>query len=1284
MKVSVLLFFVALTIGNCYAQETGQALEIAKMQFRAKQVIPPAPEAAELGKYGNTPVSLFTGTPTISIPLFELKGNSLSLPVSLSYNASGFKPEDAAPWVGSGWSLNAGGVITRAALGNPDIETNYFGSATALNPPGSSSQIAYKNFIKNIQNGTIESQPDMYYYNFAGHSGKFMLRPDQTVFKKEKNLMIITPCITCSSSSFTVKDEQGITYVFSDVEMTRSIPSDDIGLPSYIIYNYPSAWYLTSMYNSNGDLIEFEYYTTSEQTLYQNMVDNKSVTYNWGTISASSCGYSGVDNSETSVSQPPTVGIKRKFLKKISLKKNNRLVASIELNSIAGGRQDSDFAEDRLLNQLNVYSNINSTGQLIKRYNFSYGYFSNGQNIKLLRLDTLREVGGDGVSSKPPYVFSYNNIVIPPRFTTALDHWGYYNEATGNSTLVPGIFVPFRSSGTITFPARNVGGNANREPTLAGSSGTMVNKIHYPTGGFTSFEYELNRATFNDGIIHSVGGIRIRQITDYTADNRPATQKTYSYLLDGGGTSGIGGIFPVYQVNSSYHHFATPYIGNACADALSNADYILNTISMSAHSVYGLGSFQGSIVGYSQVIESQTDINSFQPLGKTIFNYTTYFRSEDDDDLSNGDLVRQRVFNADGKLLEETANTYQYSSQGIVTGFKAKASDLQTNKTHWCKTADGAYVNYGNWENPPGSCLEGGDFPTSSYLLDYTITHQNKQLAQQVVTRYDQLSNQYITSTKTYTYANPLHNYPTLTKETSGNNQFVFTAVKYALDYNLPTVTTGIAAHIKDLVQQNMPGTAIEKLQYRQNADGSNTRYINGQITDYLLSNPAGIYFMESAQPTAAITGSSIDAAGNFIKDSRYRLAGTFNYDNNYNLAEQYKTGDAKKTYLWDYGFQYPVAEVTNAAQTQVAYTSFETDYKGYFNFAGAISADANAPTGKRCYTLTGNNITATTSATAIYILSYWSKNSTGGYTVSGGTSKTQGPVYNGWTYYEHTVTGVTTLTISGTGLIDEVRLYPKGALMTTMAYEPFVGAISQCDPASHITYYEYDALNRLVNTRDANRSIVKNFKYGYGTNNTVTNAVQTLFYNAATGKNFTKSNCKVGTPTVVTYRVPYGKYVSSQDQEAANAKAAAEIISNGQAYANTNGSCIFYSVQKSRRFFKNNCGPEDGTGNPYTYVVPAGSYTALTQTDADALAQTDLENNGQQAANSLGSCSCGAENQKMVGGSCEIGTRVNDASFQEGGVWKCSYHYQFSNATIKGPFYSSSSSPGACPLDAP
>ena len=70
-----------------------------------ESVVPPSPNAAALGKYGDIPVSLYTGTPNISVPLYNLKSKKMSVPVSLSYHASGIKVDDVASNVGLGWSL---------------------------------------------------------------------------------------------------------------------------------------------------------------------------------------------------------------------------------------------------------------------------------------------------------------------------------------------------------------------------------------------------------------------------------------------------------------------------------------------------------------------------------------------------------------------------------------------------------------------------------------------------------------------------------------------------------------------------------------------------------------------------------------------------------------------------------------------------------------------------------------------------------------------------------------------------------------------------------------------------------------------------------------------------------------------------------------------------------------------------------------------------------------------------------------------------------------------------
>lgn len=46
----------------------------------------PSPNAASLGLHTSTPVSHFTGTPDISIPLYEVVEGPIKLPITLSYH----------------------------------------------------------------------------------------------------------------------------------------------------------------------------------------------------------------------------------------------------------------------------------------------------------------------------------------------------------------------------------------------------------------------------------------------------------------------------------------------------------------------------------------------------------------------------------------------------------------------------------------------------------------------------------------------------------------------------------------------------------------------------------------------------------------------------------------------------------------------------------------------------------------------------------------------------------------------------------------------------------------------------------------------------------------------------------------------------------------------------------------------------------------------------------------------------------------------------------------------
>ncbi|MNE19559.1 hypothetical protein D3C80_1126460 [compost metagenome] len=205
-------------------------------------------------------------------------------------------------------------------------------------------------------------------------------------------------------------------------------------------------------------------------------------------------------------------------------------------------------------------------------------------------------------------------------------------------------------------------------------------------------------------------------------------------------------------------------------------------------------------------------------------------------------------------------------------------------------------------------------------------------------------------------------------------------------------------------------------------------------------------------------------------------------YDSqNANLL-QYTSKSIVNSVIWDYNSQYPVAKAINSSATNCAYTSFEADGKGNWSFTGSPTADPISPTGKMCYSLSNGPLSKTDLNSELkFLVSYWAKTGAS-VNITGGTlgQLVTGRSYNNWTYYERLVSNATIITISGTGLIDEVRLYPADAQMTTYTYEPLIGITSATDAKGQSIYYEYDYFQRLKVIKDQDRNIIKAFNYNY------------------------------------------------------------------------------------------------------------------------------------------------------------------------------------------------------------
>lgn len=162
--------------------------------MQREPVVVPSPNVASLGMFGKVPVSHFTGVPNVGVPLYSFSEGPITVPISLSYHASGFRPDQHPGWVGAGWSLNAGGVITRSVNDiNDDYnnsgqsfgqEAGYYFCYDILNhsdwnlTSGLTFLTNYSSFGSPngppvIPANIRDTEPDEFSFNFLGYSGRF-------------------------------------------------------------------------------------------------------------------------------------------------------------------------------------------------------------------------------------------------------------------------------------------------------------------------------------------------------------------------------------------------------------------------------------------------------------------------------------------------------------------------------------------------------------------------------------------------------------------------------------------------------------------------------------------------------------------------------------------------------------------------------------------------------------------------------------------------------------------------------------------------------------------------------------------------------------------------------------------------------------------------------------------------------------------------------------------------------------------------------------------------------
>ena len=511
------LLFVLLTLIVC--KETVAQTPTAPVS--PLMVIPPSPTAATLGSYGKIPVGYYTGVANVSVPLYEIKTSNHALNIQLQYSTTGFKPGEDAGWAGLGWSLHAGGVITRAIRGNDDLGSGnkgyYFGNPipnstgyTYLDPNNPIQENKDITEFNDIVHGRQDGDPDIFYYNFADYSGKFVLGQPQSgtdgvKFLAQRNNLNIRYDATPSNTGWIITDANGYVYSFYEKELvdqysagssTQPFNDGPTSLSQLTIdQNNPSAvtsWYLTSIQAPSGETITFEYVNNGGVTVTPpSFFDEESVMVNWGLLlTYCNSGLKGLYKNYQISRQVHYPSYLQKITFKngyILINNNDPDIYRTDLGYTTGNPQ-YHLLPIKFRN-LEVYDN---SGALLKKFVMDYSYFGVGSDVTngRLRLDAVTEYAADGVTAKPPYSFSYFDATaaFPPKSTKGIDWWGYYNAHDENDVVIPSAYT-----NETTYPGANRLASENTDdPTASILKKGVLSKLTYPTGGSTVFDYERN------------------------------------------------------------------------------------------------------------------------------------------------------------------------------------------------------------------------------------------------------------------------------------------------------------------------------------------------------------------------------------------------------------------------------------------------------------------------------------------------------------------------------------------------------------------------------------------------------------------------------------------------------------------------------------------------------------------------------------------------------------------------------------------------------------------------
>ena len=501
----------------------GQEEEESNIDNFINGFIMPSPESQELIKNINSSVELASGKATVSLPLYTLNAAHLQIPISIDYSSGGVKVDDISTDVGLGWSLNAGGKITRVIHGHPDeTPRGYLNQMDNIPFPfDDTNPEAFVETFSGIKHFSdyADGQPDIFSYSIPGYSGRFILQPDGEVLQLNKTALKINwenlsigGLEGDDDDKFTIVDPQGNTYQFglgatdkSDVVSYALGNHNDCmqrSLAGYNMFNIPTTWHLKEISSTQTSEVIAFYYEDAYLTYESNY--NETYSMPEKEYRQRACDSQCQPNPNIRIATCLTKS--QHYINRLNRITSNYYKIDFNYSSIRNDIDPSSTGNHKLEN-IKVYTNEDV---LLRKFEFVQDYWiattsttdigNNTVNKYRMYLKQVIEKGNDG-ESLPPYEFEYiDGDLLPVRLSFDQDHWGYYNGAGNTNVFTPSRYYSFLSDLPENFDLSQEFEGANREVNENVSQYGVLSTVRTPYGGFYRYYYENHKISFFDDI----------------------------------------------------------------------------------------------------------------------------------------------------------------------------------------------------------------------------------------------------------------------------------------------------------------------------------------------------------------------------------------------------------------------------------------------------------------------------------------------------------------------------------------------------------------------------------------------------------------------------------------------------------------------------------------------------------------------------------------------------------------------------------------------------------------